>query len=74
MARAPKVPGPHVHFLSIAQASLLAGLDRTTVKRMVDRGTLQSFTLPGDVRWRRIPRRAVLALRRELDRLAEEGR
>lgn len=65
-----KVPGPHVHFLSVAQAAVLAGLDRETVKRLVDAGVLRAITLPGDTRWRRIPRMDVIAYRRECERRA----
>lgn len=61
-------PPPHVHFLSIAQAALLAGMDRATIKRLVDNGRLPSCKIPGDSKpWRRVARSDVLALRREME-------
>lgn len=65
-------PPPHVHFLSISQAALLAGLERVTIKRLVDEGRLRAVVIPGDAgRWRRIPRTDVLALRREMEKQLE---
>ena len=66
-----KIPSPHVHFLSVAQAAVVVGLDRETVKRLVGIGVLRAITLPGDTRWRRIPRSDVVAYRRELERRVE---
>jgi excisionase family DNA binding protein len=68
--RATTLPGPHVHFLSIAQAAALAGLDRNTIKRLVRQQLLRTVKLPGG-EWRRIPRQEILALRRNLERQME---
>jgi len=62
-------PPPHVHFLTISQAALLAGLERRTIKRLVEDGRLRSVIIPGGSgRWRRVARSDVLALRREMER------
>jgi len=61
-------PPPHVHFLMISQAARLAGLERGTIKRLVENGRLRAVIIPGDAgRWRRVSRADVLALRREME-------
>jgi excisionase family DNA binding protein len=72
MPRPTKVPGPHVHWLSVQQAAFLAGLDRNTIKRLVKDGMLRTVKLPGG-EWRRIPRTEVIALKRNLEQQLGEA-
>ena len=58
----------HIHFLSLSQASIVSGLSRATIKRLVEEGRLRAVVIPGDSgRWRRMARSDVLALRREME-------
>ncbi len=56
-------------WFSIKQASEFLGLDRTTVKRLVDTGQLRSIVLPGDAgKWRRIPKQDLETMQRGMER------
>jgi excisionase family DNA binding protein len=66
---------PHVHFLTIAEAALVSGLEHGTIKRLVEDGRLPSCTIAGDMKkWRRVSRSDVLALRREMEKQLGEQR
>ena len=52
----------------IAQAALVSGLDRETIRRLVDSGRLPSTRIPGDPgSWRRIPRAELLAVVQQME-------
>ena len=53
-----KPPSKHVRFLTVGQAALHVGLERSTIKRAYDDGTIPSAFLPGAAKRVRRARRS----------------
>lgn len=66
MARTQRTPGPHVRYLSLGQAALVSGIDRSVLRTMVRKGVLPTVRIPGGA-WHLVSRAAVLAIKRQLD-------
>ena len=58
----------HLRYFSTMQAAIFLGLDKTTVKRLIDRGALASVVIPGDCRWRRVHLTELQALKAAMER------
>ena len=62
-------------WFTIGQPAEFLGLDKSTVKHLVDTGQLRATVIPGSVRqWRRIPKQDLLQLQRGMERGLEGGK
>lgn len=57
----------HRRWYSIQQAADYLGLDRVTVRRLVQKKTLRAISIPGET-WRRIPLADLQSLKASMDR------